>query len=144
MSHCHVLPHLCPLQAEPVVVGSQQGLPCGSIGTVTMGQESVADEFPAIPYSIQIPHLHRQGRSTYEVILLEHPQQSMVLMRYGLLRSPHGLGTRVFSGSRPPLDVVDGSVSQTQATSNSTLPHALMGKCKHFLPNTYRGWMGYY
>ena len=40
MGHCQVLPPLCPIQAERAVVGSQQGLPCGPIGTVTTGQET--------------------------------------------------------------------------------------------------------
>ena len=40
-----------------------------------------------------------------------------------------------FSGSVPPEAEVDGSMSQTYATSNDTLPHALMGKCKHLMPN---------
>ena len=39
MGHCQVLTPLCPLQVETAVVGNQQGLPCGSIGTVTTGQE---------------------------------------------------------------------------------------------------------
>ena len=47
MGHCQVLSPLCPLQAETVVVGSQQGLLCGSIGTVTMEQEPVVDGFLA-------------------------------------------------------------------------------------------------
>ena len=42
INHCQFLPPLCPLQAETVVVGSQQGLPWVSIGTVTMGQERLS------------------------------------------------------------------------------------------------------
>ena len=96
MGHCHVLPPLGPLQTETAVVGSQQGLPCGSIGRVTMGQEAVVDGFPASPNSIQIPHPCHKGPITYEAILLQHPQQSMVLMRCGLSRSPVDLpGTKV-------------------------------------------------
>ena len=39
MGHCQVLPSLRSLQADMVVVASQQGLPCGSTGTVTTGQD---------------------------------------------------------------------------------------------------------
>ena len=39
--HCQVLPPLHPLQAETAGVGSQQGLSCGPIGTVTTGQKPV-------------------------------------------------------------------------------------------------------
>ena len=59
MGHYQVLPPLCPLRAETVVFGSQQGLPCGS-------------------HSIQIPHLRRQGLSTYEAILSDHPGHTRV------------------------------------------------------------------
>ena len=80
MGHSQVggqaLPPLCRFQAEMAVVGSQQGLPCGSISTVTMGQEPVVDGLSASPHSIQISHPSRQGSSTYEVILSDHPQQS--------------------------------------------------------------------
>ena len=51
MHHCQVLPHLCLLQAETVVVGSQQGLRCESIGKVTTRQESVVDGSPVSPLS---------------------------------------------------------------------------------------------
>ena len=51
-----------------------------------MGKEPVVDRFPTIPHSIQIPHLQRQGPSTYEAILSGHPEQSKVLTRCGLLR----------------------------------------------------------
>ena len=56
MDHCQVVPPLCPFQAETAVGGSQQGLPYGSIGTVTTGQEPVVDVFwPAlIPYKFLI------------------------------------------------------------------------------------------
>ena len=60
MGHCQVLPPLCPLQAQAVVVSSQHGLPCGS---VTTGQEPVVDGFPARPHSTQILHLRHQGMS---------------------------------------------------------------------------------
>ena len=48
------------------------------------------------------------------------------------------------SGSMPPEDAVDGGMNQTHATSNSTFPHALTGKHKHFIPDTYKGWTGHY
>ena len=84
----------------------------------------------------KIPHPRRQGPSTYKAILLDHPQQSVVWTRCGHPRSLRGLAwQQISSGSKPQEDVVDGSLSQTYATSNSTLPHALMGK--HFMPNTY-------
>ena len=41
-------------------------------------------------------------------------------------------------------DAVDGSISQTHATSNSTLQHAFTGKCKHLMLSTFRGWTGHY
>ena len=40
----------------------------------------------------------------------------------------------------PPENRVDGSMSQIHVTSNSALPLALMGKCKHLMLNGYRGW----
>ena len=86
MGHCQVLLPLCPLQGETVVVGIQQGRPCGSIGTVTTGQEPVVDGFPASPHSIQILPPRHQGPSTYEAILSEYPH-STVLTRCGLPRS---------------------------------------------------------
>ena len=139
MGHCQLLPTLCPLQAEAVVVGSQQGLPCGSIGTITTGQQPVVDSLMASPHSIQILPPHRQGLSTYEVILSDHHQQSTVLCGCGLPRSPRGPAWhQSFSGSMPPEDAVGGSKSQTHSTSKSTLPHAVMGKGKHSMPNTYR------
>ena len=42
------------------------------------GEELVVDGFPANHHSIQIPHLYRPGPSTYEAILLGHPEQSTV------------------------------------------------------------------
>ena len=145
MGHCLFFLPMGPLQAETAVVGSQEGITCGSIGMITTGQEPVVDGFrPAlIPYTFLI-HIIK-GPSTYEAFLSDHPQQSMVLMRCGLPRSPRGLVWHQSSiGNMPLEDAVDGSMSQTHVTSNSTLPHALKGKCKHFMPNTYRGWMGHY
>ena len=55
VGHCQVPPPLRPLQAETTVVGSQQGLRCGSICPVTTGQESVVTVRPAlIPYRFLI------------------------------------------------------------------------------------------
>ena len=134
MGHCQVLPPLCPLQAETVAVDILQGLPSGSIGMVTTGQEPVVDGFPASLHPIQIPHLRHQGLSTYEVILLDHPQQNMDLTRCGHPRSPHGLAWHLScSGSMPSEDTVGGTMTHT--TSNSTFLHVLMAKCKHFMPN---------
>ena len=145
MDHCQVLPPLRPLQEETAVVGCQQGLPCWSICKVTTGQEAVVDGFLASPHLISIPRPRRQGPSTYEEILSDHPRQSDVLTRCGLPRSPRGHACHQSStGRMPPEDVVDGRTSQTHATSNITLPHALTGKCKHFMTNTYRGWTGHY
>ena len=45
VGHCQVPPPLRPLQAETTVVGSQQGLLCGSICPVTTRQESVVNRF---------------------------------------------------------------------------------------------------
>ena len=143
MGHCQILPPLCPLQMETAVVGSQQKLPCGSIGIVTTEQEPVVDGFSASPDPIQIPHPHRQGASTYEPILPEHPQQSTVLMRCGIPRSPRGLAWhQSSSGSMPPEVAVNVNTSQTHVTNNSTLLHALKGKGKHLIFNTYMGLTG--
>ena len=48
VGHCQVPPPLRPLQAETTVVGSQQGLRCGSICPVTTGQESVVNRCATI------------------------------------------------------------------------------------------------
>ena len=125
MGHCQVLPPLCLLQAETAVVGRPQVLPCGSIGTVTMGQEPLV--FLASPHSIQISNPCRQD----QVILLDHPQQTTVLVRRGLPRSLHGFTWhQSSSGSMLLEDKVEDSTRQTHATSNSILPHTLTGKCK--------------
>ena len=139
MGHCRVLPTLCSFQAEVVVVGSQQGLLCGSIGMVTIGpREPFVNGFTASPHSIQIPYLRRQGPSTYEAILLDHPQQNTVLKRCGLPRGPRGPAWHQSSSdSMPPEDAFEGSTSQTHVTSSGTLPHAVKGKCKHSMSNTY-------
>ena len=145
MGYCLVLSPLCPLHAETLVVGNQQRLSCGSIGKVTTGQEPVVGGFLVSPHSIEIPRPCRYHPSTHEAILSDYPQQSTVLTRCGLLMSPRGLAWHQSSSGGMPLeDAVDGSTSQTHETSNSTLPHALMGKCKHFMLNTYRGWTGHY
>ena len=144
MGNCQVLPPHCQLQAEMAVLGSQQGFRCGFIGTVTTGQEPVLGGMPANPYSVQISHPCRQGPSTYEAILSDHPQQSTVSMRCGLPKSGLGFAWHQnSSGSMPPEVAVGGSMSQTYATNNSTLPHVLMSKCQHFMLNTYRGWTGH-
>ena len=54
VGHCQVLPPLLPLQAETTVVGSQQGLRCGSICSVTTGQESVVNRCATSPHSVKI------------------------------------------------------------------------------------------
>ena len=87
MGHCQFLSPLCPIQVKKAVVGSQQRLPCGSLGTVTTGKEPVVDGCPASPHSIKNPHPNRQGPSTYEAMLSGHPEQYAVLKRCGLLRS---------------------------------------------------------
>ena len=144
VGHCQVLPPLRPLQAETTVVGSQQGLRCGSICPVTTGQESVVNRCATSPHSVQISHPRRQGPSTQETILSDHPQQCRVLPRCCLSGSPWRLAWRQrSSGSMPFEYAVDGSTSQTHTGSNSTLLNALTGKCKHLMPNTHRGWMGH-
>ena len=84
-------------------------------------------------HSKRILHLCHQVPSTYETILSDHPQQSMVLTKCGHPRAC--LAQKLHASG----DVVDSSTSQTHATSNSTLLHALMGKCKHSW-----GWTGHY
>ena len=54
VGHCQVPPPLRPLQAETTVVGSQQGLRCGSLCPVTTGQESVVNRCALIPYRFLI------------------------------------------------------------------------------------------
>ena len=116
MDHCQVLPPWCPLQAETAVVDSQQGLPCRSKGMVTAGQEPDVDCFLVSPHSIQIPHPCLQATSTYEAIPSDHPEQSKVLTRCDLQRSPRGLAWHQSScGCMPPEDAVYGSTSQTHA-----------------------------
>ena len=104
---------------------------------VTTRQELAIDGFPASPHSIRIPHLRRQGPCTYEAILLDHPQQRTVFTKYGL---PNTCLSPNFRWQHASGGRVDGRMSQTQVTSDSALPHALRGKCKHFMPITYRGW----
>ena len=75
----------------------------------------------------------------------DEPPQSTVLMRCGLPRSPCRLAWHQNSSSSMPLgDRVDCTMNQTHRTSNSTLPNALMGRWKHVMRNTYRGWTGHY
>ena len=141
VGHCQVPPPLRPLQAETTVVGSQQGLRCGSICPVTTGQESVVNRCATSPHSVQISHPRRQGPSTQETILSDHPQQCTILPRCCLSGSPWRLAWHQrSSGSMPFEYAVDGSTSQTHTGSNSTLLNALTGKCKHLMPNTHRGW----
>ena len=122
VGHCQVPPPLCPLQAETTVVGSQQGLRCGSICPVTTGQESVVNRCATNPHSVQISHPRRQGPSTQETILSDHPQQRTVLPRCCLSGSPWRLAWHQRStGSMPFEYAVDGSTSQTHTGSNSTL-----------------------
>ena len=138
--------HLCAhSQAKTTVVGSQQGLRCGSICPVTTGQESVVNRCATSPHSVQISHPRRQGPSTQETILSDHPQQCTVLPRCCPSESPWRLAWHQrSSGSMPFEYAVDGSTSQTHTGSNSILLNTLMGKCKHLMPNTHRGWTGHY
>ena len=144
VGHCQDPPPLHPLQVETTVVGSQQGLRCGSICPVTTGQESVVNLCETSPHSIQISHPRRQGPSTQETILFDPPQKCTVLPRCCLSGSPWRLAWHQrSSGSMPFEYAVDGSTSQTHTGSNSTLLNALTGKCKHLMPNTHRGWTGH-
>ena len=88
LGHCQVAPPLRPLQAEMMVVGSQQGLRCGSNCPVTTGQESVVNHCATSPHSVQISHPRCQGPSTQEKILSDHPQQCTVLQRCCLSGNP--------------------------------------------------------
>ena len=120
----------------PTVVGSQQGLRCGSICPVTTGQESVVNRCATSPHSVLISHPRSQGPSTQETILSDHPQQCMVLTRCCVSGSPWRLAWHQrSSGSMPFEYAVDGSTSQTHTGSNSTLLNALTGKRKHLMPN---------
>ena len=118
VGHCQVPPPLRPLQAETTVVGSQQGLRCGSICPVTTGQESVVNRCATSPHSVQISHPRRQGPSTQETILSDHPQQCTVLPRCCLSGSPWRLvWHQKSSGSMPFEYAVDGSTSQTHTAA---------------------------
>ena len=130
VGHCQVPPPLRPLQAQTTVVGSQQGLRCGSICPVTTGQESVVNRCATSPHSVQISHPRRQGPSTQETILSDHPQQCTVLPRCCLSWSPWRLAWHQRSSGSMPFEyavenAVDGSTSQTHTGSNSTLLSAL-------------------
>ena len=111
-----------------------------------MWQESVVYGFPASPQSIQIAHL--RGRGPYEA-LMKWSCQTILSKAWswrGVIfqRSPRWLAWhQTSSGSMSPEDAADRSMSQPHVTSNSTFPHALGGKCKHFMPTTYRGWTGH-
>ena len=141
VGHCQVPPPLRGLQAETTVVGSQQGLRCGSICPVTTGQESVVNCLATSPHFVQICHPPRQGPSTQETTLSDHPQQCTVLPRCCLSGSPWRLAWHQRSSGSTPFEyAVDGSTSQTHTGSNSTLLNALTGKCKHLIANTHRGW----
>ena len=63
MGHCQVLLPLCSLQAETAVVGSEQGLPCGSISMVTTGQKPEVDGCPVRPHFLQISLMKRSCRT---------------------------------------------------------------------------------
>ena len=114
MGRCQVLQPLCQLKAETAVVGSQQGLPFGSIGMVTTGRELVVDGFPTSLHAIQTPHPHSQGPTSYEAILSDHLQHSTVFMRCCVPRSPRGLVShQSSSGSMPLENEIDGSIVRT-------------------------------
>ena len=115
-----------------------------SICPVTTGQESVVNRCVTSPHSVQISHPRRQGLSTQETILSDHPQQCTVLPRCCLSGCPWRLAWHQRSSGNMPFEyAVDGSTSQTHTGSNSTLLNALTGKCKHLMPNTHRGWTGH-
>ena len=120
VGHCQVPPPLRSLQAVTTVVGSQQGLRCGSICPVTTGQGSVVNHCATSPHSVQISHPRRQGPSTQETILSDHPQQCTVLPRCCLSGRPWRLAWHQRSSGSMPQYAVDGSTSQTHTGSNST------------------------
>ena len=93
---------------------------------VITGQEPIVDGFPASPYFIQFLNKLWSWQG--------------VVIRGAFVDLP---GTKVLVAVCLG-DAVDGSISQTHATSNSTLQHAFMGKCKHLTLNTFRGWTGHY
>ena len=64
------------------------------------------------------------GQSSFHTNSSSAPSRPEHLTRCGFLRSPRGLTWhQSSSGSMPLEDVVDVGTSQTNATSNSTLPH---------------------
>ena len=137
MGHCEVLPPLCPLQAEMVVVGSQQGHPC------RYGQEPFFMVFqPAL--------------TPYKFGFLIHAIKPQVHMKWScrtILHKALSWWDVVFRGA--PVDLPSTKVPvaaclwrmwltvapmrPTHVTSNSILLQALMGKYKHFMPNIYIG-----
>ena len=140
MSHCQVLPPLFPLQVEKEVIGSQQELPCGSIGMVTPGQGPAVDGFPTslIPYKLLI-HAVKAGalmkRSCRTVLNKARSWRGVIFQGAPWTCLAPKFQWQHASGGC----AVDGSTSQIHMTSNSTLLHAFMSKCKHFMPKTYRG-----
>ena len=109
-----------------------RGFVVGSICPVTTGQESVVNRCATSPHhSVQISHPRRQGPSTQETILSDHPQQCMVLPRCCLSGSPWRLAWHQRSSGSMPIEyAVDGSTSQTHTGSNSTLLNALTASAK--------------
>ena len=117
-----------------------------------MEKEPVIDDYPVRPNSIQIPHPYRQGPSTYEAILSNHPPQSMVLMRCGLLRSPVDLaGAKVLVAACPlKMQLAVAWVSPTRPptalchmpsrTSTSISCLILIGIGRHFIRTISENW----
>ena len=116
------------------MVGSQQGLRCGSICPVTTGQESVVNRCATSPHSVT-DFSSAPSRP-------EHSRNDPVRPSSAM----HGLAEVLSFGEplktclAPKIQwqhafeyAVDGSTSQTDTGSNSPLLNALTGKCKHLM-----------
>ena len=99
---------------------------------------------PLWPLQAEMAMVGSQQRLLYKYIGIVTMEQEPVVD--GFMASPDSIQSihQSSSGSMPPEDAFDGSTSQTHATSNSTLLHALTGKCGHFVPNNCRGMMGHF
>ena len=141
MGHCQVLPPLCPLRAETVVFGSQQGLPCGSVDTVTTGQKPLLIVFPPalIPYKFLICAAKAWApmkRSCLTIRDIAWSWQGVVFRG----------ATADFPGSKVPVAACFWRMQLTIAWVRPTRPAIALCTCPHGqvkgLHALYRSWTG--
>ena len=125
----------------------QQGLPCGSIGTVKNGTSADCWWFSGHPSL----HTNSSSAPSWPEHLWSDPvgpsATKHVLTRWGLPRSPRGLAWHQRSRVRtPPDDALDSRTHQTHATSNIVLcrmPWWAGTSISCQIPYN-RGWAGHY